>query len=408
MVCEDDLSNPSALLAKIIAIPSVSPMGRTVDPEICFEHRLSDWLVQFFTQLGIPWERLPVVPASGEYPSRDNVLAYFDAGNPHCTMMWDVHQDTVPVDGMTIDPFAATVLDGRMYGRGAADVKGSMAAMLVAFVRLFRERPRGAANVILSCSCDEEELAQGVRELISYWSDGSEKSKLVRQPPDVIVVAEPTNMDVVVAHRGVVRWRVRTSGVACHSSYPEMGRNAIYAMIPVMEFLQQHADDLIRNGSVHPLCGGPRLSVGRIEGGSAVNIVPDQCQIEIDRRLIPGEDPQAVWESLEQGILAVQSSALCDTPWLSSGALSDDTNSDLSAGLLASITKYVPGRKRIGVPFCTNASTLGSTGIPTVVFGPGSIDQAHTCDEFIELAQVEQAAAILFDFCCHYSRGRQA
>ena len=139
-----------------------------------------------------------------------------------------------------------------------------------------------------------------------------------------------------------------------------------------------------------------------------MNIVPGHCQIEIDRRLIPGEEPQAVWESLKQGILAVQPIASCETPWLSSGALSDDTNSALASGLLASIDKYVPGRKRIGVPFCTNASTLGSTGIPTVVFGPGSIDQAHTCDEFIELAQVDQAATILFDFCCHYSRGRQA
>lgn len=392
--------SPSEILYQLIATPSVNPMGRQANGEIFYEHRLSDWLEEFFRSVGAPCERIPVETGGRDEPRRDNVLARYDAGNPHCTILWDVHQDTVPVDGMTIEPFGPKTIDGKIYGRGAADVKGSMAAMLVAFARLFKERPAGAANVVLSCTCDEEATATGVRDLITYWQTGNTHSRLLSVPPDMVIVAEPTELDVVVAHRGVVRFKVRTTGIACHSSYPEQGHNAIYSMANVVQRLAQHAEQLIASPRVHPLCGGPRLSVGRIQGGIAVNVVPESCEIEVDRRLIPGEDPQAVWCEICELVQNADPEAICESPWLSTPALSDEYNGPLAARLHQSIKKVAGDHRSLGVPFCTNASTIGRTKIPTVVFGPGSIAQAHTCDEWIAVEQLTAAVEILFDFCC--------
>ncbi len=386
------LASPAELLCKLISIPSVSPMGRDVDGEIYLEHRLSDWLERYFSHLGADCERISVMPG------RDNVLAYFDAGIDRPTVLWDVHQDTVPVDGMTIPPFTPKEHQGRIYGRGAADVKGSMASMLHAFARLFQERPRNAANVILSCSCDEEATAEGVRHLVAYWTGQRSASQRLVTAPTFAIVAEPTNLDVVVAHRGVLRFRVITNGHACHSSQTELGDNAIYTMATVVQRLAKIARELESSLTVHPRCGGARLSVGRIAGGTAVNIVPDHCEIEIDRRLIPGEEPEEIYRSLCQAFHDLGPRVSCMPPWLVSPALGDDHNASLASALLRAINEVAGKHEAIGVPFCTNAAMISSTGVPTVVFGPGSIAQAHTVDEWIDVTQLNAAAEIYFRF----------
>lgn len=386
------IASPAELLGELISIPSVSPMGRDVEGDIYFESRLSDWLENYFRQLGAVCERIPVMPG------RDNLLAYFDAGSDRPTVLWDVHQDTVPVEGMTIEPFNPKHDQGRIYGRGAADVKGSMASMLHAFTRLHHERPHGAANVILSCSCDEEATAQGVQHLVGYWTNRPGGSQRLMAAPSLAIVAEPTDLDVVVAHRGVLRFRVTTHGRACHSSQTELGDNAIYTMAKVIERLSKIAHELEVSPHVHPRCGGARLSVGRIEGGTAVNIVPDYCAIEIDRRLIPGEQAEDVYQGLCQQFIDLGERVLCERPWLVSPALGDDNNTDLAKGLLRAIASVVGEHQAIGVPFCTNAAMISSSGVPTVVFGPGSIAQAHTADEWIDVAQLDAAAEIYYRF----------
>ncbi|MCA9131832.1 MAG: M20/M25/M40 family metallo-hydrolase, partial [Planctomycetales bacterium] len=328
--------SPSEILYQLIAQPSVNPMGREDVSENFGEARMSDWLVAYFQSLGAPHERLEVLPG------RDNVLARYDSPNPGAeTILLDAHQDTVPVEGMTIPPFEPRTSEGRIYGRGSVDVKGSMAAMLDAFSRLWRERPAKAPNVVLSCSCDEEATAHGARALVSYWQPGANKSRLLAQPPSLAIVAEPTELDVVVAHRGVLRFRIRTQGRACHSSHPEQGKNAIYLMAQVIVRLQEQAAALASSTRVHPLCGGPRMSVCRIEGGSAVNIVPDHCRIEIDRRLIPGEDPQQVWEALRDSLSDLGEDVICEPAWIRVGALPDDNNAALAERLLQTVQGVV-------------------------------------------------------------------
>ncbi|HWL10619.1 MAG TPA: M20/M25/M40 family metallo-hydrolase, partial [Planctomicrobium sp.] len=199
---------------------------------------MTDWLIQFFQQLDVPYEIDEVLP--GRY----NIIARYDSPGATRTILLDAHQDTVPVDGMVVEPFQPMIKNGRLYGRGACDVKGGMAAMLAAFAQLVQERPLGAANVLMSCSCDEEYTARGAMALADHWKRDISGDSLFSTPPDICVVAEPTDLNVVVAHLGVVRWKLRTEGRACHSSRPHEGRNAIYQMSELLNLIQNYIEEL--------------------------------------------------------------------------------------------------------------------------------------------------------------------
>ena len=381
------------LLSALIAIPSVNPMGRDVTGEIYFEGRVSDWLQAFFESVSADCERIEVSPG------RDNVIARFDNGSD-VTILLDVHQDTVPVDGMTISPFAPVIKGGKLFGRGACDVKGGMAAMLHSFRRLIREQPAEAANVVLSCTCDEESTTTGINDLVQYWGVAKGKSRLLAQRPTFAVIAEPTLLDVVVAHRGVTRFKIHTAGRACHSSDPSQGVNAIYRMARVVEALEEYAELLTKTIAPHPLCGGATLSVGLISGGTSVNIVPDECVIEIDRRIIPGEDRSVVVDSIRQFLAErVDFDMQFDEPWIESSPLTDSDNEQLARAMLNCVQQADKTHAAIGVPFGTHASRTCAAGVPSVVFGPGSIDQAHTKDEFVEIDQLKKAADVYFRLC---------
>ncbi|MDX1925000.1 MAG: M20 family metallopeptidase [Pirellulaceae bacterium] len=383
--------SPTEILCELIAIPSVNPMGRELSGPIYFEQRVSDWLVRFFESIGANHERIEVVPG------RANVIARYNSPGARQTLLFDAHQDTVPIDNMTIAPFAPTVVDGRITGRGAADVKGGLAAMLYAFARVVKEKPKGGPNLVLSCSCDEEFTTVGIRDLVSCWQDNLGKSRLITSKPDGAIVAEPTDLDVVVAHRGVTRFRVHTLGRACHSSDPTQGRNAIYTMARAVRYLEDYASWLPKSVPIHSLCGRPTLSVGRIFGGQSVNIVPDSCTIEIDRRLVPGEDPKVAWSTIrEQLTERFGPHIVTDEAWISSPALNNSDNAWLAEPLLKCIEDVAGKHRSLGVAYCTHASTISTAGVPAVVFGPGSIAQAHTDDEFIEIKQLDQAAEIYF------------
>src|SRR5580700_206380 len=153
------MNESTRLLRDLVALPSVNPMGRDLPAEITLEHRITAYIEQFFRALNVPWERQPVAPG------RDNIVARLDLPGAQRTLVFEAHQDTVPIDHMTIEPFGATIEGGKLYGRGACDIKGGMAAMLACFARLVRERPAGCANVVMACTVDEENTMLGVREL---------------------------------------------------------------------------------------------------------------------------------------------------------------------------------------------------------------------------------------------------
>ena len=382
------MTSTTLLLRDLVRLPSVNPMGRQwPSDEWLYEHRLTAYLETFLRDNGLACRRQTVAPG------RDNLITRYESPGAPRTLLFEVHQDTVPADAMTVEPFAGEVRAGRLYGRGACDVKGGMAAMLTVLARLARAKPRTAANVVLACTVDEEHTFLGVQHLM--------QSGLTA---DAAVVAEPTNLHIVDAHKGVVRWQVRTPGRACHSSQPEQGVNAIYRMGRLLGAIEHYAAQLARSRS-EPRLGPPTLSVGRIEGGVSVNTVPDACVIEIDRRLVPGEDAAGAHAHFQQALAAnptLNFPFTCEPVWLACPALGSTGSAEFVQRLGDAIDSVRGGHTVMAVPFGTDASTIAEAGVPAVVFGPGDIAQAHTCDEWIELTQVEEAVEILYRLVTGY------
>ncbi|MFM8734649.1 MAG: M20/M25/M40 family metallo-hydrolase [Pirellulales bacterium] len=392
-----------ALLADLVRRPSVNPMGRDVSGPEYLEGRVTDFLVQRFTALGLPWARQPVAPG------RDNVFVRLDATVPRApTLLWDAHQDTVPAENMTIEPFAPVVRDGRMYGRGACDVKGGMAAMVAAVEQLLEQRSERLATVVLSATVNEEFGFSGARGLARLWapptvdvpaSDAAAR-KVVGRRPALAIVAEPTGLDLVVQHKGAIRWRIRVHGRACHSAFPEQGSNAIYPAGRVIMALEALAADLLTRHADHP-CGPPTLNVGTIRGGTGVNLVPDLAILEVERRVLPGESPHEARAEAMARIAAACGDARLEheEPFLESGGLADATGDPKASAWIEKLAVAARARgaaaARTAARYGTNASIFTAAGVPSVVFGPGSIAQAHTADEWIDLDQVGAAAGIL-------------
>ncbi len=379
------------LLRDLVALPSVNPMGRDLRGPDVFEHRVTAYLEDFFRGLGVRSERQAVAPL------RDNILAWYEPAGAARTLVLEVHQDTVPTDGMTIDPFAARVEDGRLYGRGACDVKGGMAAMLAAFARLVRDKPAGAARVVMACTVDEEFTFLGVQRLAKTDLRGGcgrpGRGRRRRADRPGRRPRPQGGRPLGPPHRTASRATARA---------PELGVNAIYHMAALLPHIERFAEEL-RAARVDPLLGPATLSVGRIEGGVSVNTVPDRCRVEIDRRLLPGEDADAaagqLFAHLRERVGDAVSFSFGD-PWLSAPALSPEGSAELVARLLRA-AEPVAGKRRVtAVPYGTDAAPLAQSGVPCVVFGPGDIARAHTCDEWVPLEEVAQAAEILYRLAC--------
>lgn len=376
----------SELLTELVSSPSINPMGRTdIPPHLCHESRVTAVYERHLRALGVPVERAEVAPG------RHNLVARYLPPTPApVTLLFEAHQDTVPVDGMTIDPFAAEIRDGKLYGRGACDVKAGGAAMFGAFRRLVAEKPPGSAAVTLAYTVDEEHTFLGVQHLMK----GGVRA-------DFAVIAEPTQLNIVRSHKGVVRWKLSTAGTACHSSAPDRGESAVYRMARVVTAIEEYAKEL-QATRVHPLLGPATLSVGLIDGGVSPNTVPDACTIHLDRRTLPGENAAGVIDELTRFL---RSRPEIDFPLdtvltLDCPALAPE-GGDRFVTRLGDTIDMVVGRHEVhAVPYGTDASSIQLGGVPAVVFGPGDIAQAHTKDEWVELAQIDQAADILFRFAC--------
>ena len=393
------MQDAAAYVRDLVQIPSVNPMGRPVNLEVAYEHRVTRYLLDFCTRLNLPHQELPVESVDGI--TRSNVVARIparprDAEAP--TVMLQAHQDTVPIQGMTVDPFAAEVHDGKIFGRGACDIKGALGMLLSIADRLVHAPPAHHPHVVLAFTMNEECGFTGAAALSRSLSDGGLWDGTL---PDAIIVSEPTSLDVVVAHKGVTRWRCHTHGTAGHSSNPEAGVNAIYAMSRVVNRLQALAQEPLTSAEADPLLGRPTLSIGTIQGGISVNTIPDRCTIEIDRRTLPEEDPQAARQFIIDALAALDlgdARITHDLPFMQSPGLSATGNRELAAQIAEHSRAHGHSANIVGAPYGTDAAAFAQIGIPTVVFGPGHIAQAHTKDEWVEVAQLEAAQAILWDW----------
>jgi acetylornithine deacetylase/succinyl-diaminopimelate desuccinylase family protein len=375
------------LLSKLVQLPSVNPMGRTdIHPDILYEHRVTAFLEEQLKGLGAEVRRQRV--AEG----RDNLTATYTPPTPApFSVIFEAHQDTVPVDGMIVESFGGKVEGGRLWGRGSCDVKAGVAVMLAAFARLVREKPAGSAKVTVAFTVDEEHGGRGVTAAMEAGLRA-----------DYAIVAEPTLLNIVNAHKGVARWRIEVAGQACHSSRPDRGVNAVYRMARLVRGIEEYAKKLAEMPP-DPVLGPRSCSVGVVQGGVSANTVPDFCRAEVDRRLVPGETYATATADLESHLRSLPD---VDFPFTVTQAspgctpLSPERSVELVKRFGAVIDSVVGKHTVHSVPFGTDAARVATAGVPAVVFGPGDIAQAHTKDEWIDLAQLEPAAEILFRFAC--------
>jgi acetylornithine deacetylase/succinyl-diaminopimelate desuccinylase family protein len=365
-----------SLLADLVAIPSANPSYDGGVPESA----VAEYVERFFFQHGIETFRQEVLPG------RFNVIARMPGRQPHRRVVLEAHMDTVSVSGMTIPPFEPKIEDGRLYGRGSCDTKAGLAAMMHAMATIKSQGITPPCEIWLAAVVDEEYSFKGVLRLCEGLQ------------AQAAIVAEPTEMRLVSASKGVLRWRMRTIGKAAHSAKPHLGVNAISHMAAVIQALDQQAKTLAPN--VHPLLGPGTLNIGLIHGGEQINFVPDRCEIAIDRRLIPGEDPEETWAGYAQ--LAAHLGAEIDRPMIADSPLETPTTSDVvhtAQRVLVALGRPVAA---VGVPFGSDASKLARQGVPSIIFGPGSIDRAHAAIEYVETDQVLEAATFFRHFILEF------
>ncbi|NIL96607.1 MAG: M20/M25/M40 family metallo-hydrolase [Planctomycetales bacterium] len=290
---------------------------------------------------------------------------------------------------MTIEPFEGKVADGRIFGRGACDTKGTGAAMLWALKEAVAER-RLEVNVALLYTIDEEAGRSGVRAFVDHHLEG------LGWRPAGVVVGEPTSLRMVTAHNGTVRWRIRTQGVAAHSSDPPQGRSAIRSMTIVMDALERQYIPTL--DASHPLVGKAQCSVNLIRGGTLINVIPESCEIWLDRRTVPGEDGRAVAGAVESILERVRQQhtdleVVQDPPTIEP-ALSPDLNREFASRIGRVLDSLDMASEAVGAKYGTHASSFASAGLPAIVLGPGQIAQAHSAQEYLTLDDLHRGVEV--------------
>jgi len=373
-------------LADLVRINSVNPNYEGGVNEL----ELAEYVEQFFELRGIECWRQTV------FPNRPNIIARVAGADASRRVILEAHLDTVSVQGMTIAPWEPTLRDGKLFGRGACDTKGGLAAMMHAVARVAEEDLVPACDVWFAATIDEEFSYRGV------WA-------LCNDPPlqaVAAIVAEPTDLQGVIASKGVLRFKIETIGKSAHSSKPHLGVNAIEQMAQVIMALKQDTQQLANHQ--HPLLGPATCNVGVIRGGVQVNFVPDRCEIEVDRRLLPHETQAQVLADFQQLLDDLSHpphsiNAIMHPPMLTDLPLETDPREPAVQTLVAVLAELELPTKLVGVPFGSDASKFGARGIPSMILGPGSIDQAHAAIEFVDCQQVLTAAEIYFRYLMRFS-----
>ena len=359
--------NSLDIAQELVRRSSVNPLH---DPKSLGENKVVDWLEQWGKEHHLETLREPV------FPNRDNICFKISNGEgPH--LLLNGHTDTVSVAGMDIDPFSGELRDGRLWGRGSTDMKGPLACMLETILRM-RERDDWKGAITVGCVVDEETEFQGILKLIEN-----------HKPWDYAIVGEPTQLRVIRGCKGCLRIIIRVHGRAAHSSDPTKGRNAIVGMAPVLEALQAFFNEEIGQFT-RPGFSPSTGSVGMIDGGSAVNIVPDECAVTIDIRTLPGQNTTQTHQALEQYVQNKVGQRegyelIIERPYHDSPSFETDPEHPL----VKFACELQAQNEADTVAFGCDASKLAAAGIPTIILGPGDIAQAHTKDEFISLQDLE-------------------
>lgn len=363
------------LLLDLIAVPSVNPAFLPLGDVRAGEARVGELVAETARSGGLDVTQVDAVPG------RANIIARLRPSGPvRHRVLLAPHLDTVgfPALDALLRPKLAS---GRIIGRGACDTKGCVAAMLSAVLAVAKSGRRPMSTEIVFLGLVDEENGQAGSRFHARHGDKA----------DLAVVGEPTRLEVVTAHKGDVWLQLRTRGRSAHGATPRLGRNAVHAMARVVEALEvDYSAELAARA--HPLLGAPTLNVGVIRGGTQPNIVPDECVISVDRRTLPGETEAGVKREIAALLRRKKLKAEFENLRLSA---CDPLETDPRLPLVRSLCRAAGRRRTLGVHYFCDAAPLAAGGIPSVVFGPGDIAQAHTDDEWISVASLERGAQVL-------------
>lgn len=357
-----------SLLQHLIQIPSVNPEntpGTATTGETEIANFLTGWLEALGAEVILEEIR----------PGRPNLIARFTPMDGRPRILFGPHLDTVGVGGMTIDPFSGEIREGRIWGRGASDTKGPMAAMLWA-LRQTRELQQSSPVAFDFVAFMGEESNQ--------WGS-KDFAKNHGHEYVFALVGEPTSMEVVHVTKGSLWATLRATGKASHSSQPHKGENAVMKLVRAIDTLDHHLSTKL-SSYTHPVLGTSTLNVGVFQGGSRPNIVPDLADAVIDIRITPslaekGGALKLLQDTINDFALPIEIVNPHENPPMETPA-----DHPVIRALLAG------GSRLAGAPWFSDAAHLSAGGIPSICIGPGSIDQAHTVDEFISISELEEGS----------------
>jgi acetylornithine deacetylase len=368
------------LLRDLVRIPSVNPRLAPGEPggEAAIAAFIREWL-----------EARGVKAALEEVaPGRPNVVGTI-GGDQGPSLVLCGHIDTVGTEGMTIEPFDPRLEDGRVYGRGSYDMKCGVAALLAAGATLQATGTKG--KVTLALLADEE-----------YTSLGAEHFA-TRHRADGCILAEPTEGNLVVAHKGFVWATLKTAGRAAHGSRWDLGRSAIGMMGRIVAALEEFDGSVLRS-RLHPLVGPASMHCAMIQGGTGLTTYAPECSLKIERRTLPGETPQGVLEELRSVVERAGEQAEITLDFARPSLTCDPQTAIVRSvrGAAASVTSTPP--PEIGVGYWTDAAVFANAGIPSVIYGPSGAG-AHEAVEWVEAASVVRCAEVLFEAARRFGTG---
>jgi len=374
--------SPVDLLRELVRIPSVNP-DSVADEGASGEAECAAWVGEFLRRCGAE------VAFEEVLPGRPNLIGRFP-GPEGRGVLFAPHTDTVSVAGMTVDPFGAEVREGRVYGRGASDTKGTMAAMLWALHLLRDELPSLSRPVAFVGLMGEEAGQPGAKHFAAHHASEFEFA----------VVGEPTSLQTVYATKGCVWLELSTRGRSCHGSTPELGENAALLMVEALSELIPALDTALA-GYADPALGTPTANLGGLAGGSSPNIVPASCRAVLDFRETPALHRDGGGEALVRKLLseAGRGEGVACRVLGSAAPLWNDPETDGIRRLRAL------GSELVTAPWYCDAGRLAERGLPSVACGPGSIDQAHTKDEYLAIADLEAGVDFYVRFLRSYGDG---
>ncbi len=360
------------LLTDLVAIDSVNP---DLVPGGAGEGSMAQYIADWGRAQGLETHIQEAAPG------RPNVILIARGGGGGASLMLNAHTDTVGVEGMA-QPFTPRLADDRLYGRGAYDMKSGLAACLLALKAARKLTLKG--DVFLSAVIDEEYGSLGTEALLAEWA---------RWPADAVLIAEPTELQISIAHRGFVWLEIETIGVAAHGSRPHLGVDAIAKMGRVLAALED-LDRELRAQPTHDLLGAGSLHASIISGGEEISMYPAHCKLLVERRTIPGETPASV---LAEAQTILDALAAADPDFKASA----QTTFSRGPFSIAADHALVQGFKRVadarlgrdvplvGSPWWMDTALFGEHGIPTAVLGPAGAG-AHAREEWVDLASVHR------------------